>query len=76
MLYKKYHRSYIRQFKKGAKLIIFGEVEVNVLAEPHMCCAQTKVENYYWIELIVSEDWLITRRLILIDETGRKPRFR
>ena len=36
MLYKKYHRNYVRKFKKGCKLIIFGEVKVNVLAEPHI----------------------------------------
>lgn len=76
MLYKKYHRNYIRQFKKGTKLIIFGEVEVTVLAEPHVCCTQNPVKNCHWIELIVSEDQFITRRLILIDDKGRKPRFR
>lgn len=76
MLYKKYHRNYVRQFKKETKLITFGEVEVTVLAEPHICCNKNPLKNYYWIEIIVSEDWLITRRLILIDETGRKPRFR
>ena len=75
MLYKKYHRNYVRKFKKGCKLIIFGEVKVNVLAEPHICCSNEN-KNYHWIEIIVSEDWLISRRLILIDETGRKPRFR
>lgn len=32
MLYKKYHRSYVRQFKKGVKLIAFKtEVEVDSL---------------------------------------------
>lgn len=76
MLYKKYHRNYIRQFKKGTELISFGEVEVTVLAEPHICCTQTQIKNYHWIEIIVSESWIITRRLILIDETGREPRIR
>ena len=72
MLYKKYHKNYVRKFKKGTELIIFGEVKVKVLAEPHICC----IKNCHWIELIVSEGWLISRRLILIDETGREPRFR
>lgn len=76
MLYKKYHRNYVRKFKKGCELIIFGEVKVNVLAEPYICCSNNPIKNYHWIELIVSEDQLISRRLILIDETGREPRFR
>ena len=76
MLYKKYHRNYVWKFKYGTELTIFGENKVNVLVEPHICCTQTPVRNCHWIEIIVSEDWFITRRVILIDETGRKPRFR
>lgn len=78
MLYKKYHRSYVRQFKKGFRFIIYGEVEVSVLAEPHICCSESHPSNktYHWVEVIVSEDGLITRRLILIDENGREPRIR
>ena len=78
MLYKKYHRNYVRKFKKGTELIIFGEVKVNVLVEPIVCgCINSYIHrNCHWIEVVVGESWLITRRLVLIDETGREPRIR
>ena len=78
MLYKKYHRNYVRKFKKGTELIIFGEVKVSVLVEPIVCgCINSYIHrNLLWIEVVVGESWLTTRRLVLIDETGREPRIR
>ena len=37
MLYKKYHRSYVRQFKKGAKFMWNRCAVETVMKEPYIC---------------------------------------
>ena len=72
MLYKKYHRSYVRQFKKGTKVkyrydngtkTIIGKV----IIEPFIYRSSITRRKYCWIELELPDGFLK-----IIDETGRK----
>ena len=74
MLYKKYHRSYVSQFKKGTIILDEEDYEDEVSVEPYICYDKFKFSfpNYYWIALVVSAcDGFITRNIVVIDEKGR-----
>lgn len=72
MLYKKYHRSYVRQFKKGTKVkyryrcdngteTIIGKV----IIEPFIYRSSITRRKYCWIELELPDGYLK-----LIDDKG------
>lgn len=82
MLYKKYHRSYVSQFKKGTIILdedyeeeTGKELEEEVSVEPYICSDEFQIsnENYYycWIELVVSDEVFIKRNIVVIDEKGK-----
>ena len=74
MLYKKYHRSYVRQFKKGTIILDEDYEDYKVSVEPYICYDRFKFSfpNYYWIELVGSAcDGFITRNIVVINEKGR-----
>ena len=50
MLYKKYHRNYVRQFKKGVKLLNRNEVT----KEPYLIGRSIEIEVNRYILTIVS----------------------
>lgn len=60
MLYKKYHRSYIRQFKKGTEFVYNGERRYIVEKEPYIL--QTDI---YGQKTIHVDDKLYTWSLVL-----------
>ena len=72
MLYKKYHRNFVRQFKEGTKVkyryddgteTIIGEV----IIEPFIYRSSITRIKYCWIELELPDGYLK-----IIDDKGRK----
>lgn len=64
MLYKKYHRSYVRQFKKGTEFVCNGEKKYIVEKEPYI-----RLTDIYGQKTIHIDDKLYTWSLVL--PTGR-----
>ena len=71
MLYKKYHRNFVRQFKKGTKIKYRykegTETIERVVTKPFIYRSSIKRKKYCWIELELSNGYLK-----IIDDKGRK----
>ena len=69
MLYKKYHRSYVSQFKKGAKIKLKSDkFEGKILAEPSI----DEWRNIFiLIEFISDDRFLYWKEITLVYVNGR-----
>lgn len=69
MLYKKYHRSYVSQFKKGAKIKLeVDKFKGEILSEPFI---DEWRDIIIMIEFISNDKSLYWRQLTLVYDNGR-----
>lgn len=73
MLYKKYHRDFVKQFKKGTKVRYWYDdgtrtIIDKVIVEPFIYQSSITRRKYCWIEVELVDGYLK-----IIDDRGRKP---